>query len=236
MGLQAYNLFNHTEGGFPNINVHYPLPWFESGEGLANWCLQNPQKSFYNLVRKMEGSMGDDAGSRFVNPYDAGMGYLVKFNHDFIGREALEEIAKAPKRTCVTLEWNPDDVGKVYAAFITPGGESVDDISRPSSNDIAYCSSHGCMVYHQDKVIKDGRELGFTSGRIISYNYHAMISLAFIDSDEAVEGSEVTILWGTPGTKQMEVRAKVAPFPYNKHDIISNQDKDVEEIPHPVLP
>ena len=29
LGMHAYNLFNHTEAGFPNIHIHYPLPWFE---------------------------------------------------------------------------------------------------------------------------------------------------------------------------------------------------------------
>ena len=35
---------------------------------------------------------------------------LAKFDHDFVGREALAtEIAK-PKRTTITLCWNADDV------------------------------------------------------------------------------------------------------------------------------
>ena len=37
MGLHGYSLHNHTEAGFPNINLHYPLPWFESGEGMAQY-------------------------------------------------------------------------------------------------------------------------------------------------------------------------------------------------------
>ena len=43
-----------------------------------------------------------------------------------------------------------------------------------------------------------------------------MISLAFISAEYAKEGTELEILWGTPGTRQMKVRAKVARFPYNQ--------------------
>lgn len=38
------------------------------------------------------------------------------------------------------------------------------------------------------------------------------------------------ILWGTPGTRQMKVRALVKQLPYNS-EYIRNEDKDVEEIP-----
>ena len=54
--------------------------------------------AFYNIARILEGSMGDNLQDRFVTPYDIGLGSLVKFNHDFRGKEALMEIAKAPRR------------------------------------------------------------------------------------------------------------------------------------------
>lgn len=57
-----------------------------------------------------------------------------------------------------------------------------------------------------------------------------MISLAFISAEYAKEGTELEILWGTPGTRQMKVRAKVARFPYNQ-DYIRNEKRDVSDIP-----
>ena len=231
-GMHTCNLFNHTEAGFPNINLHYPLPWFESGDGLANFLYQHPQMAFYNIARILEGSMGDNLQDRFVTPYDIGLGSLVKFNHDFRGKEALMEIAKAPRRQPVTLEWNAEDVGSVYAAMLSKGSEEIDDITIPGDS-IFYRGDQFGFTYRADKVLNGEQEIGFSSGRIHSYTHHSMISLGFIAPEFAQEGTELTVIWGTPGTKQMKVRVKVACFPYNKNDIVSNKDKNVEEIPHP---
>jgi len=39
------------------------------------------------------------------HPWDIGLGHLVKFDHDFIGRAALEQMAGKPHRRKVTLVW-----------------------------------------------------------------------------------------------------------------------------------
>ena len=46
----------------------------------------------------------------------------------------------------------------------------------------------------------------------------------------AVEGTQVIVIWGTPGTPQKKIRATVTRYPYNK-DLIRNEDKDVSDIP-----
>ena len=230
LGLYTYNLFNHTEGGFPNINVHYAMPWLEGDEGLRDWCFANPMKSFYNLARDLKGSV-ESIEDMFVTPYDIGIGSLVNFDHEFTGKAALAEIAKNPPKTVVTLEWNPEDVAKVFQAQITPGGERVDDITKPLDTDVEAGYATGKMIYRGYKVLDaDGNMVGFSSGRIISYNYNAMISLAFIKKELAVEGTELTLVWGTPGTPQFDIRMKVARFPYNQ-DMVRNEDRDVSDIP-----
>ncbi len=230
LGLQAYNLFNHTEAGFANINLHYPLPWLESGEGLADYCLKNPAKCFYNINRKLIGSVGSEIEKRFVTPYDVGWEFLLKFNHEFIGREALEAMKDQDHRTVVTLEWNPEDVAKVFASRIDPAQEPCDDISKPSDIDFSATVREFRFSYRSDLVYKGDTEIGVTSGRIISYTYNSMISLGFVDAKYVKEGEEFEILWGTPGTRQERIRAKVARFPYNS-DYIRNENKDVSEIP-----
>ena len=232
LGLHAYNLFNHTEAGFPNINLHYPLPWFESGEGLARYYYERPEKSFYNIRRTLKGSVGDDLQARFMTPYDLGWGFLVKFNHEFTGRAALEKIAANPSRTCVTLEWNADDAAAIFATMLRPGEEPCEDITTQADQFYKERYPDDGFIYRADKVFAGDREIGLSSGRIISYTYNSMISLGFIHPDYAKEGTELAILWGTPGTRQMKVRAKVARCPYNQN-FIRNEDKDVEEIPHP---
>lgn len=230
LGLQAYNLFNHTEAGFPNINLHYPLPWFETSEEMSKYMYSVPHLSFYNLNRRIFGSVGDELQSRFVTPYDVGWDFLVKFNHDFIGKEALLEIAKKPSRTCVTLEWNAEDIAKVFATMLTPGEEPCEDITKPSDTGYNICCREFRFEYRADKVFAGEKEIGLASGRIMSYTYNSMISLAFIAPEFAAEGTELKILWGTPGTRQMKIRAKVAKFPYNQ-DYIRNEKRDVSDIP-----
>lgn len=99
--------------------------WFESGEGLANWLYQRPMLGFYNIKRELRGSVGDDLETRFMTPFDVGWDFLVKFNHEFTGKKALEKIAKERKRTVVTLEWNAEDIGKTFATRFMPGKRGV---------------------------------------------------------------------------------------------------------------
>jgi len=39
-----------------------------------------------------------DIADCYVTPYDIGYGRTVKFDHDFLGRQALEGTAAAPRR------------------------------------------------------------------------------------------------------------------------------------------
>ena len=227
LGRVAY-VMNHTEAGFPNINMHYPLPWYED-EGLAAYLDQIPGAGFYNANRQLIGSVGDDIESRFKTPFDVGWEKLIHFEHDFIGKEALLEISKNPKTTVVTLEWNPEDVADIYASQyrgrdVTP----YDSIERPV--DIYFnLSLSGGFIYHADKIMADGKMIGTSSVRINSVYYQRMISLGFIDKEYAVEGKELTLIWGTPGTPQKEVRVTVAPSPYL--DFENNKFIDVNDIP-----
>jgi vanillate/3-O-methylgallate O-demethylase len=55
-----------------------------------------------------------------------------------------------------------------------------------------------------------------------------MISLCSIDIDYSAPDTEVTIIWGEPGTKQKEIRATVAPAPYQK----DTRNVDVNTLPY----
>ncbi len=226
LGQVGYTM-NHTEAGFPNINMHYPLPWFET-PGLQEYLTERPMEGFFNLSRILVGSVGDDLESRFVTPYDVGWEYLIKFDHDFIGKTALEEIAKNPKRTMVTLEWNPDDLGEIFASQFR--GQEVEPFESMDNRPMdIYYNSGFSMYYHADKVQAEGKEVGISSGRLNSYYYQRMISLAFIKPEYAVEGKELTVVWGTPGKPQKEIRAKVARSPYM--NLENNKEIDVNDIP-----
>ena len=231
LGMRAYSLFNHTEAGFPNIHLHYPMPWFESGEEMASYMYENPQMTWQQINRKLLGSVGNELETRFMTPYDVGWDFLIKFDHDFTGREALEKAAKNKRRTPVTLEWNADDVSAVFATMLKPGAEPCENITGDTECEYVINAFRGEFAFRADKVLSDNREIGISSGRIISYYYNSMISLGFIDPAYAKEGTELIAIWGTPGTRQMPIRVKVAKFPYNA-EFVRNEKRDVQKIPH----
>ena len=233
LGQIAYML-NHTEDGFPQANYHFPYPWYED-PGFAAYLDARPGAGWMHYRPRLYGSLGDDITKRYVTPFDTGWENRIEWQHDFVGKEALLEMAKAPRRTVVTLEWNTDDVVDVYASQFRDG-EPYEPISdRP--NDIRYdpgtldqaTGEIRAFTYHADKVLKDGREVGLSSGRAVSQTYHRMISLGFIERDLAKLGTEVVVVWGSPGWRQKEIRATVARFPYLQ--VERNDQVDVQKIP-----
>jgi vanillate/3-O-methylgallate O-demethylase len=65
-----------------------------------------------------------------------------------------------------------------------------------------------------DKVLKDGKLVGMTSSRGYSAYFREMISLCVIDLEQHVPGTEVTVVWGNPGTPQRSIRATVRQAPF----------------------
>ena len=188
---------------------------------------------FYEQDVSLEGrttyNVGTISGGTSVNT----IAEYAECTYEFrsTSKAALEKISKEVHRTCVTLEWNADDIAAVYATRFRPGEEPCEDISTVSDAFLNDRPAGQGFVYRADKVFAGEKEIGLSSGRIISYTYNSMISLGFIAPEYAAEGTELAVLWGTPGTRQMKIRAKVVRFPYNS-DYIRNENKDVEEIPH----
>ena len=150
-----------------------------------------------------------------MSPYALGYGPFVKFDHDFIGREALKKMAGSPQRKKVTFAWNPEDVVKVWASLLEPG-DTYKYIDLPQSN---YASAS------YDKVLSGGKTIGFSMFSGYSYNERSMLSLGVVNPDVEI-GAEVKIVWGEAGGgsqkttverhKQIEIRAVVSPVPYSK--------------------
>jgi vanillate/3-O-methylgallate O-demethylase len=233
LGQIAYML-NHTEDGFPQAYYHFPYPWYEDA-GFAAYLDARPGAGWMEYQPRLLGSMGGDIKARYVTPFDTGWVNRINWDHDFPGKNALQEMAKAPRRTVVTLVWNTEDVADVYASQFRDE-EPYEPISdRP--NDIRWdpgtldqaTGQIRTFTYHQDKVMKDGREIGFSSGRAVSQTYRRMISLGFVERDLAKIGTEVVVIWGSPGSRQKEIRATVARVPYLQ--VERNDKVDVEKIP-----
>jgi len=206
-GFWNYSLVNHTVAGYPNQVIHFLPPYRDSGPELAAYM-----EHVIPFDIGTHGSASDVKTNAFVTPYDIGWGYLVNFDHEFPGKEALQRIAADPPRKAVTLEWNPDDIAAAYVAQFR--GEDAVYYDRMSNDPVISVEDYAKGRMRIDYVLKDGEKVGLATGRTPAFLEGTMISLAWIDREYAIEGTEVTVLWGDVGHPQIEIRATVARFPY----------------------
>jgi glycine cleavage system aminomethyltransferase T len=204
LGREQYRM-NHTENGFPQGHVHFMFPWF-SHPGLAEYMSKIPGASGFKTA--LRGSAGQDPTLRYRNPVELGWARTIKFDHDFLGRAALEAEVKNPTRQMVTLTWNPDDILDIYRSHFQPGTEFP--MMKFQMEDLNHASPAG---NHLDLVTLGGKTVGLSSGRTYSYYYRKMISLCSLDSAHCAPGTELSIIWGDPGSRQKEIRAVVDRYP-----------------------
>ena len=197
LGWRTY-LVNHVEGGFPQMSWTF---W-------SSGC-QDPEFAKMVFPPAITGSVDpSDMRARLRTPLEVGWEKAVRFDHQFLGREALEAEAADPRRTVATLRWNPDDVVDIYASLLRPG-EEYKTIDLPTSPTWL----EGFLA-HADHVLKDGRDVGVSSGTIYSYHFREVLSMATIDIAQARIGNEVVVQWGDHGRRIKQVRATVERFPY----------------------
>ncbi len=219
-GFRNYAIVNHTPGGYPNQFIHFMYAFPLAQGGLGEFLSQNGM--FINMI----GSAAKDYRI-FVTPYDIGWGYLVNFDHDFIGKEALQKIAQDPPKTVVTLEWDADDVAEVFASqFRGKGVEIYDPIEGHTNNTDATDGQY----FRADFVCCDGKRIGIAVGKTYAYYENRMISLAILDKEYADLGKELEVEWGSEGYPIKMIKATVAPMPYYNGKY-RNETFDVNEIP-----
>jgi vanillate/3-O-methylgallate O-demethylase len=211
VGSRAYATNTLESGWIPS-----PLPAVYTGEKMKSYRQWLPASS-YEGTGSIGGSFySNNIEDYYMTPYELGYGPFVKFDHDFVGREALEKIANKPQRRKVTFAWNADDVTKVFHSMFQPGATHYKYIELPLSN---YTSAS------YDRLTNGGKTVGLSMFAGYSYNERSMLSLGVVDPDVQV-GNEVTLIWGEEGGgskkttverhKQIEIRAIVSPVPYSK--------------------
>ena len=218
LGWQTFPV-NHVEGGFPQLFWTFTSGLYDDPGYLA-FADANPHM-WWGLPEFVGSVDPADHRARYRTPVEVGWQRSVRLDHDFVGRAAVERELAAPKRTVVTLEWNPEDVIDIYASHFRPG-EEYKYLEIPGS------PAHRKTYAHADHVLKDGREVGVSSGTIYSYYFRCVISMATIDIDQADLGNEVVVLWGDHGGRMKQVRARIARFPYLAEG--RNQAVDVSAI------
>lgn len=210
VGSRAYATNTLESGWIPS-----PLPAVYTGAAEKSYREWLPAAG-YEATCSIGGSyIAKSIEEYYLTPWDLGYGPFVKFDHDFIGREALEKMAAKPHRRKVTFEWNAEDVGKVMQSLFAPPGENYKIIDLPLSN---YASSS------YDAVQMGGKTVGLSMFSGYSFNERSMLSLGVVDANINT-GDILTLVWGEPdgGTKkttverhkQTEIRVKVSPVPYS---------------------
>jgi vanillate/3-O-methylgallate O-demethylase len=210
-GARAYASNTLESGWIPS-----PLPAIYTGEelrGYREWLAPNS----YEATNAVAGSfVSDDIEDYYTNPFQLGYAHMVKFDHDFIGRDALEQLDPAAQRKKVTLAWEPDDVAQIFDSMFDIHGESYQFFDLPIAN-------YGASNF--DSVLDpDGNVVGYSMFTGYSANEKRALSLATIDPQIEL-GTEVHVVWGEPdgGTrkttvephKQISIRAIVSPAPYS---------------------
>ncbi|HVC84980.1 MAG TPA: hypothetical protein VNC12_06975 [Solirubrobacteraceae bacterium] len=202
---------NTLESGW----IPCPLPAVFSGDDMKAYREWLPANG-YEATGSLGGSFySDDISDYYLTPHDLGYWPFVKFDHDFVGREALEKMADNPERKKVTLAWNGDDVARAMGTLFKKG-DAAKYIDLPLSN---------YSTWPNDKLLVDGEMVGVSTFSGYSYNERSMLSLAIVDADIAL-GNEVTLVWGEEGGgsakpvverhAQTEIRAIVSPCPYSE--------------------
>jgi len=222
VGARAYPTTCLESGWIPS-----PVPAVYVGDDLKAYR-QWLTGTTYEATASLGGSFySDDITDYYLTPYDLGYGQFVKFDHDFIGREAVEKMAAKPRRRKVTLVWNEEDVARVFKSlFHAGGGDIAKYIDLPLAN-------YSTLPY--DKVLKDGKIAGLSTYTGYTYNERALVSLAMMDVAHSEVGTEVTVVWGEEGGGsskptverhgQAEIRATIAPAPISEVARVSYRPK-----------
>lgn len=209
-GSRAYSSNTLESGWIPS-----PLPAIYSSEGERAYREWLPSNS-YEAINALAGSfVSDSIDDYYLNPWELGYGSFVKFDHDFIGREALEALEPEQQRQKVTLAWNDEDLAKILTSVIDRSGPGYQFFDLPNAN-------YGSSNY--DSVIDaDGNNVGLSLFTGVTANERRGLSLATVDRDVPV-GAEVRVVWGEPDGgsgkttvephEQISVRAIVSPVPY----------------------
>jgi vanillate/3-O-methylgallate O-demethylase len=198
--------------------IPFPVPAIYTGDAMKGYreylSPQTLEANYALAGSEVLASIED----YYVTPWDIGYGRLIHFEHDFIGRDALRQLAGQPHAKKVWLRWNPEDCGRVLAdsLFKKPGEGRTKYMSQPFSD---------YAVSQNDVVLADGEQVGRSTYSSYTVNIGSFASIGVIDEAYACDGVELTVVWGEPdgGTSkpgverhvQAEIRALVSTKPLN---------------------
>ncbi len=154
----------------------------------------------YEGQRGLHGSyFSENIEDYYLSPFELGYGKSIAFNHDFIGRAALEAGKDQVRRTKVTLALNLDDVHQYY-------GEDPGFV----------------LSYARYAIEAAGKTVGMTFWTGFIDPVGTILALSLVDKEFATPGTEVTFVLGEhPGFGGVgefkRLRATVHGSPFNEH-------------------
>ena len=204
-----------TESGW----IAGTVPAVYTGTSMKPYREWQSARSFEGFLSLGGSFVSDDIEDYYVTPWDLGYGHIVKFDHDFTGRSALERRAGEKHRKKAWLAWHRDDVARVFASQCEQGDKRFKHIEMPAA---FYAGGQF------DRVEKDGELIGLSTLCSYSSNVRGWISVVMIDEDKLAYDDEVELVWGEPDGgranpnverhTQTTIRATVTarPFPTEK--------------------
>jgi len=218
LGLVAVGSRTYASNTLESGWIPSPLPAVYTGERMKpyrDWLPANGYEGTCSIGGSYVGKRVEDY---YLTPYELGYGPFIKFDHDFIGREALERLApqRAASRKKVTFEWNGEDLARICDSLYDSAHDPCKFFDLPIAN---YASSS------YDRVEKDGKVVGVSMFTGYSHNERCGLSLGVVDADVEI-GEQLTLVWGEEdgGTckptvekhRQTSVRVKVGPTPFSR--------------------
>ena len=185
VGARAYATNTLESGWIPS-----PVPAIYTGDKLKAYREWLPGTS-YEANAGLGGSfVSNKIEDYYTSPHELGYNTFTKFDHDFIGKEALagdgrQEQAQEGDVRVGKRRREPHQCVDVRAA-----GENYKFIDLPLSN---YASSSF------DAVMKGGKKAGASMFSGYSFNERKMLSLGFVEEEFSKPGTELTLVWGEEG-------------------------------------
>ncbi|MGH8143480.1 MAG: syringate O-demethylase [Steroidobacteraceae bacterium] len=211
VGGRAYSSNTVESGWIPS-----PLPAVYTGESMRGYREWLPADGYEGAASLGGSFYSNRIEDYYLSPWDLGYGNFVKFDHDFIGRTALEKMAAQPHRQKVTLALDNDDVMRVMGSMFQREGRAK-FMDMPSA---VYA------MHPYDRVVLGGRTIGLSTWISYSANEGRMLTLAILDPQHCQLGATVNLVWGEdnggsakPTVErhvQTEIRATVSPVPYSE--------------------
>ena len=160
------------------------VPAIYTADGLRGYREWLPDTALENAVPGISGSYRpSEIDGFYMRPWDLGYGHMVKNDHDYIGRAALEAAQDQPQGRKVWLRWNDDDTARVLVDSELDRAPRPRDLFAPFS-----------VV--RDAVMIGDERVGMTHITGYTTNLGSWTSVTTIDERYAVDGQEVEIVWG----------------------------------------